>query len=119
PFAVATQRLQTISRRHAQRVEAGRGVELNQLPIRDPLNLARQSPRKPPPEHPLGFPIPEALDHAPYGNATRDDQASTAAAGSIAPGRSHPEPGASGGSAAQVSAARIRGMVANAAMVVM
>ena len=76
PTAVSAQRFQTISRRHAQRLESGRRVELNQLPIGDALYLARQPPREPPLEHALGFPITEALDHATHGNARHDYQAS-------------------------------------------
>lgn len=61
--AITLQGFQAIARWHEQRPQVDRGIEHTEFAASQPLNILRQSPRKPAVPNGLGFLVAEATNH--------------------------------------------------------
>src|SRR5262245_8754500 len=68
---VALQRLKPIARRDAQEIQGGRGMDLQQLPVRNPLYVRWKAPAMLASEEFLRLSIGETLDHQPIAPTIR------------------------------------------------
>jgi hypothetical protein len=61
--SVAFQRFKPIARRDAQEIQGSRSMDLQQLPMRDPLYVRRKAPAMLAPEEFLCLSVGETFDH--------------------------------------------------------
>jgi hypothetical protein len=61
--SVAFQRLKPIARRDAQEIQGGRSMDLQQLPVRNPLYVRRKAPAILTLKEPFGVLVRETFDH--------------------------------------------------------
>jgi len=61
--AITAQPFQAVSGRHAKIVQSRRGIQHPELSQGHLLHPRSEPANRPPLEEPLGFPVPEALDH--------------------------------------------------------